>query len=81
MEKTRLVYKDDDGLKKVIIINRCFNPPKIEGHPIHREHPIYQEWKQKLGDDWFSDITDSWYNIGHPVGKDNQEELYHILNL
>lgn len=64
------VTREKDGIAENICVEawRAKYPyehitVKVIGEPTHegRQTEAYRELRSKLGDDWVSDITDSWY--------------------
>jgi hypothetical protein len=52
---------------------------KIWGYPINNGSEEYQKIKIELGDDWVSDLTNCWFEIGF-MELDKQEKIQKILS-
>lgn len=70
--ETGIIRTDERGIKEriVIEIHEAIYPyrhmtRKVWGKPINTKSAAYLEVKHKLGDDWETDLTDSWYMPGN----------------
>lgn len=72
-EKTGIKWIDSDGIEKEIKIDkyRAIYPYEHMVTKVWamttakgKKHPEYKRIKAELGDDWDTDITDNWWDIG-----------------
>jgi hypothetical protein len=71
--RTGLQYKDEDGLLydiKVDAYNAIYPDKhrviKVQGEVVNKEH---------LGDDWLSDITNTWWFLDFPMSEEDKFAL------
>ena len=78
----------DEGIEKQVVIQQQeaiypYNHIRtwINGVPTKkgRDTEAYRATKLDLGDDWSSDITDSWWDLNHPLGARKQARLQEII--
>jgi hypothetical protein len=80
--RTGLQYKDEDGLLydiKVDAYNAIYPDKhrviKVQGEVVNKEHQAYRKVKQDLGDDWLSDITNTWWFLDFPMSEEDKFAL------
>jgi hypothetical protein len=86
---TDVKYQDDDGVEKEVFIEhrKAIYPYeheylKVWAEPTKkgRNTEAYRKIKADLGDDWSTDITDSWYELDTPDNRGNIIKIGKVLD-
>lgn len=74
----------DDGIEKTVVVEldhlkkwnyRVYANPTKKG----KDTKAYRDMRHKLGDDWFSDITDSWFEL-HALSEKMQIKISKVID-
>jgi hypothetical protein len=86
---TGVKFADDDGVEKEVFIeHRHAKYPyeheylKVLAEPTRKgkNTEAYRKTKADLGDDWSTDITDSWYELNTPENRGNIVKIGKVLD-
>ncbi len=74
----------DEGIEKMVVVEldhpkkwnyRVYANPTKKG----KETKAYRETRHQLGDDWYSDITQSWYE-SHALSEKMQIKISKVID-